>query len=296
MSVRNFRFGVVAPLYSGMAEWVETAKWAEDVGYDVLLSPDTPNVGSPFIALSAAAAVTTTLRLGTFVLATPTRTPGMIAWETATLDRLSGGRFELGLGAGRPDAEEEAALLGAEWGSAGQRVRQISDTITTVRQRFAEAIQAARASDQVRHGFFRPEQQPSPPIMVAGAGPSLLGVATRQADIVSVGASANAGEDAFADRIAVIREKAVDRIDDIELSVNVWQVGDSVVPPGIARAFGMDLSGAVDNKVVGVLNGSPQEIADVLLRRREEFGLSYLTINTIAMREFVPVIELLRGK
>lgn len=297
MSDRRFRFGVVAGFPGSVTDWTTQATWVQDAGYDVLLSPDTPNVCSPWAALAAAAAVTTTLRLGTFVLATPTRTPGLIAWETGSLDRLSGGRFELGLGAGRPDAEGEAALLGAEWGGPGRRVRQVGETITHVKRLFAEATAAAQAADHPgADKYVRPLQQPSVPIMVAGAGPALLGVAARQADIVAIGAAGSAGEDDIADRIRVVREQAGERFDDLEISVNIWKAGDSVVPPWLGRAFGLDLSSATDNKVMAVLNGSPDEIADVLLRRRDRLGISYITVNSIAMKEFAPVIERLAGR
>ncbi|HEX5401339.1 MAG TPA: TIGR03621 family F420-dependent LLM class oxidoreductase [Pseudonocardiaceae bacterium] len=297
MSDRRFRFGVVGGLQDDLAGWTRVAKWAEDAGYDILLSPDTPNVGSPFVSLAAAAAVTTRLRLGTFVLATPTRTPGMIAWESASLDRLSGGRFELGLGAGRPDAAQEAELLGAPWGSGKRRVEQVAETITGVRQVHADAVARAAAAKGGfgAHPFLRPEQ-PDLPVMVAGAGTQLLGVAARQADIIALGVGGSAGEDAVAEKVNLVREQAGDRFDDVELSLNIWAAGESAVPAWMAGAFGLDLSTAVDNRVVAVLNGTPDEIADVLLRRRDELGVSYITVNSLAMEGFAPVIERLAGK
>ncbi len=298
MSDRAFRFGVVAALAGDMADWAKTATWVADAGYDILLSPDTPNVGSPFVSLPAAAAVTTRLRLGTFVLAAPMRTPGMVAWETASLDRLSGGRFELGIGAGRPDAEAEAALLGVPWLSPKARVRQVSDTITQVRTLFADSFAAADQAGgrPAPAGWLRPEQRPAPKVMVAGSGRSLLGVAARQADIVALGVAGGAGETELAEKIAIVREQAGDRFDDLELSVNVFAAGDSTVPPWMAGAFGLDLSQAVDNKLIAALNGSPAEMADVLLRRRDQFGVSYITVNGMAMTAFAPVIELLSGR
>lgn len=285
MTDRKFRFGLVHGLSADLDEWTGLAKWAEEVGYDVLLTPDTPNVCSPFVALTAAATVTTTIRLGTFVLATPTRQPGLIAWDTASLDRVSGGRVELGLGAGRPDAEREAAVLGAEWGSAGRRVTQIADTITELRKLYADPPAP----------FFRPNSE-HVPVMIAGAGAKLLGVAARQADIVAIGASGGAGEEVFADRVRMLREQAGERFDHLELSYNVWQTGDAQVPPWMAGAFGLDLSNATDNRVMGVLNGSPAEAADVLLRRRDELGISYITVNSITRTQFVPILERLHGR
>jgi probable F420-dependent oxidoreductase len=255
-------------------------------------------VASPFVSLPAAAAVTTRLRLGTFVLAAPMRTPGMIAWETASLDRLSGGRFELGIGAGRPAAEAEAALLGMPWHSPKDRVRQVGDTITEVRRLFAEHFAAAdkAGGGPVAADWLRPAQRPAPKIMVAGGGRGLLGVAARQADIVALGVGGAAGEAELADKIAVVRAAAGERFDDLELSINLFAAGASTVPPWMAGAFGLDLSQAVDNKLIAALNGSPAEMADVLLRRRDQLGVSYITVNSLAMKEFAPVVGLLSGK
>src|SRR5580698_6645238 len=106
---RRFRFGAVAGFGRSGQEWAANARHIEQLGFSTLLCPDGTGTFAPFQALSAAAAVTGTLRLGTYVLASPLRTPGDVAWESASLDVLSGGRFELGLGAGRPDAERDAA-------------------------------------------------------------------------------------------------------------------------------------------------------------------------------------------
>ncbi|HEY4017697.1 MAG TPA: LLM class flavin-dependent oxidoreductase, partial [Pseudonocardiaceae bacterium] len=134
------------------------ARQVEDVGFNTLLMPDTVNVAAPFSALAAAAAVTTELRLGTFVLAAPLRPAAAIAWETASLDRLSDGRFELGLGAGRPDAAREAELFGLPFGTPGERVDRVADAVRAL-------------------GDDRPR------IMIAAAGKRMLGLAGREADI-----------------------------------------------------------------------------------------------------------------
>jgi probable F420-dependent oxidoreductase len=295
MSDRKFRFGVVAGLAEGLDGWTRTARWVEDAGYDVLLSPDTPNVCAPFVALTAAAAVTTRLRVGTFVLAVPLRVAGSIAWDAASVDRVSGGRFELGVGAGRPDAEREAAIIGMPWGSARQRVAQVADAISGVRSVYADTF-AAAGGGPLAGGFLRPEQRPHPPILVAANGPSLLGIAAREADIVAFGVPGTAGEDVLAEKVALVREQAGDRFDDLELSINVFAAGGSTVPAWMTGAFGLDLSQATGNRAVAVLNGSPAESADVLLRRRDQFGVSYITVNALAMEAFAPVIELLAGK
>jgi probable F420-dependent oxidoreductase len=294
MSDRKFRFGLVVGNAETMEQWTAMATRAEDAGFDVLLTPDTPNVCAPFVSLAAAAAVTTRIHLGTFVLAGPMRTPGLVAWETASLDRLSGGRFELGIGAGRPDAEGEAAILGAPWGSAGERVDQVGDVISQVRQVHADAL--ARAGRPGPGGYLRPAQRPGPRVLVAGAGRRLLGIAARQADSVAFGLAGDAGEAALAEKVELVRAAAGDRFDDLELSVNIWKAGDSVLPPWLSSAFGLDLASAVDNQNLAVLNGSPTEIADVLTRRRDQFGVSYITVNSLAMDGFTPVIDILAGR
>src|SRR6266702_4350221 len=117
MADRKFRFGVVAGQANDLDQLAAFVRQTEDAGFDVVLSPDTMNLAAPFTTLTAVAAtLSRTLRVSTFVLAAPLRPPTAVAWEAASLDRLSGGRFELGIGAGRPDASREAARLGVPWG------------------------------------------------------------------------------------------------------------------------------------------------------------------------------------
>src|SRR4051812_37483467 len=107
-SRRPFRFGVVAGMGGPAAAWADRARGFEEEGYSTLLVPDTLWTPSPFLALAAAAAGTSTLRLGTWVIASPFRRPAEVVRETKTLQELSGGRFELGIGAGRPGGERDA--------------------------------------------------------------------------------------------------------------------------------------------------------------------------------------------
>src|SRR5258706_5690226 len=104
-----FRFGLVAATAPDGAAWAGLARRAEELGFDVLLVPDTVRTLTPLPAAAAAAAATTRLRVGTFVLAAGIRTPQTIAWEASGLTVLTDGRFELGLGAGRPDAAHDAS-------------------------------------------------------------------------------------------------------------------------------------------------------------------------------------------
>src|ERR1700761_5675740 len=107
MTERDFRFGVVAGRAPTGAAWADLARRSEQLGYDVLLVPDTLHTYEPFAALAAAAAVTTTLRVGTYVLSAPNRAPGLTAWAAESLQAISDGRLELGVGGGRPGAERD---------------------------------------------------------------------------------------------------------------------------------------------------------------------------------------------
>src|SRR5262249_49174632 len=123
---RPFRFGVVAAQARSGEEWVAKARRAEALGYAAFLKPDTlsPTL-RPLPALAAAAAATHSIRLGTYVLANDFRSPVLLARECAAIDFLSDGRFELGLGAGRPDSEHENRILGIPFASGGVRVERL---------------------------------------------------------------------------------------------------------------------------------------------------------------------------
>ena len=109
MSDRSFRFGLVATPQEGPHSWLGTARRAEELGYSTLLMPDGPQLPSPWPALAAAATATNRLRVGTFVVASPLRHPRLAAWEAHSLALISGGRFEFGIGTGRPEVVQQAA-------------------------------------------------------------------------------------------------------------------------------------------------------------------------------------------
>jgi probable F420-dependent oxidoreductase len=294
MADRKFRFGVVAGAANDLDQLAAFVRQTEDAGFDVVLSPDTMNLAAPFTTLTAVATLSRTLRVSTFVLAAPLRPATAVAWEAASLDRLSGGRFELGIGAGRPDASGEAARLGVPWGSAGQRVDQVNAALAEIKATFAQAIEAGEQAPE--HGFLRPAQRPHPPVLIAAGGPKLLSVAAREADIITFALGNRGGEAELADRIRVVREAAGERFDDLELSLNVFVVGDTELPPWITGRFGVDPALARDNQLLSVLNGDTDAVVDVLLRRRDEFGISYVCVNSFAMAAFAPVLERLSGR
>jgi probable F420-dependent oxidoreductase len=279
---RAFRFGIVTGLAPTGAEWTGTARRAEDLGYDTLLIPDTAHTIAPFPALAAAAACTRTLRVGTYVLSAANRTPGLVAWETQSLQLLTGGRFELGLGGGRPAAEQDAAALGADFGTPAERLRRVAATIDAVRARHDSGPLGT--------------PQPPAPILIAASRPRMLRLAAERADIVALGLPPQSTEDELAGTVATLRDVAGSRFDALELHVNVAAVAESAdaVPPWVSRMVGGDPRAMAAAGGIGFLLGPPAQIADLLRRRRAELGISYIAVNAMFMAEFAPVIALLR--
>jgi probable F420-dependent oxidoreductase len=280
MTARAFRFGVVAATASNAAEWTATAQRAESLGYDTLLVPDTLHTLAPFPALAAAAASTRTLRVGSYVLSAPNRSPGLVTWETRTLDVLTGGRFELGIGGGRPGADADAAALDSPFGTPAERLRRVADTIGAVRA-------AAPAGNR-----------PPLPIMVAASRPRMLRLAAEQADIVALGLPPQADEDELARTVDAVRTAAGSRFESLELHVNVLAVADSAegVPEWASRMVGGgDPRAMAAAGGIAFLLGSADGIAGQLRRRRERLGISYVGVSVAFMERFAPVVARLRA-
>ena len=283
---RRFRFGAVAGFGRTGQEWAAAARHIEQLGFSTLLCPDVTGMFAPFQALSAAAAATSTLRLGSYVLAAPLRTPGEVAWETASLDVLSGGRFELGVGAGRPAAEHDAARLGLPFGTPAERVSRIEQTLQAVRARYAASDEASR------NDAARGVQQPRPPVLVAGTGPRMLHLAAREADILALGLPPQSTEDDLAAKAGQVRAIAGDAFGRLELNLNIALVGDEI-PPHAASWLGADPRELIRNGSIAVLVGSARQMADTLLRRRDRTAVSYISVNAQFADRFAPAIELL---
>lgn len=280
-----FRFAVVAAAPPPGQSWTAQARRFEALGYSAIQVPDTLGTLATFPALAAAAAATSTLRVGSYVLAVPNHRPAAVAHEALTLDVLSGGRLELGLGAGRPDAAREAAALGVPFGSAGERIALLRETIRAVRERFA----------QDGHGPLQPVQKPHPPLLIAGSGERMLRLAAQEADIVALGLPTDADEGALAAASDRLREFAGQRARDVELALNIAMVGEQA-PPWLANVVGADPAHLLRVGAVTALNGTTEQMADVLRRRRERTGVSYLQVNSMFAETFAPVVQLLAGE
>ncbi|MBL1077374.1 LLM class flavin-dependent oxidoreductase [Nocardia sp. 2] len=260
-------FGIVLTPRSG-SDWVRDVQRAEEQGYRTVLLPDTLHTTSPFPALAAAAAVTTTLRLRPNVIAAPLRHPAATARETAALQLLSDGRFELGIGTGRPDAQREAEALGEQWGSAGQR-----------RQRMVDTIVAVRAA-----------AKPVPPIVIAASGPRMLATAAELADRVHLAVQPVATENELAEIVATVRAHT-DR--PVGFSLQLVAVGDQL-PVYMSKFMGVTLDGLREANAAAILPGDPGAAAELLEHRREKYGIDELLVPGDLAAAFAPVLARFR--
>ncbi len=293
---RPFRFGLVAAYGPSRSAWVSTARRAEELGYATLLMPDRTTVGTlaPMPALAVAAAVTTSLRVGSYVFCNGYRHPVLLAREAATLDLLSDGRFELGLGAGVSSTEFEQ--MGIPFASAGARIGNLEETIQVMKQLFTEETVNFSgkyyALTEVK-GNIRLVQKPHMPILVAGAGERMLTLAAREADIIAIGSKISAHgvgptDTTLEQKIAWIKEAAGQRFADLELSQTIFdlEITDSGTP----------LSSQTGGWSMPKRPLSTEQAIAHLLEQRERYGFSYLQVSTQQMENFVPVLTRLAGK
>jgi alkanesulfonate monooxygenase SsuD/methylene tetrahydromethanopterin reductase-like flavin-dependent oxidoreductase (luciferase family) len=260
----DLKFGLVLVPSGGGSRWVQQVRDVEGQGFTSLLVPDTLWTPSPFPALAAAAAVTTTLRLRTWVLASPMRSPAVVVRESSALQLLSDGRFELGIGSGRPDAEREAAQLGVPWGPAGERIRQVEQVIAAVREKV----------------------RPAPQIVVTAVGPRMLASAARTADRIGLAIPPQASEDELSRAAGRAREAAPGPI---ALSQQITGLAGRL-PMWLSRS-GLDpeeLAGTA-----GMLTGDVAHMADTLRRRHEETGIDEFVVPGELAEYFAPVINLI---
>ena len=271
----DFRFGVGLHAATSQVTVQNAARQAEELGFDVLHVPDHLGAPAPFPVLTAAAAATRSLRLGTFVLNAGFYKPALLARDVGALHDLSDGRLELGLGAGYVRSEFEAAEL--PFPSARQRVEYL--------QHMTEYLRT---------------HVPDVPLLIAGNGDRLLTVAAQHADIIGLTGGDRAAEgddDPLADRIAFVRSAAGGRFDSLELNVAItaMPLDDSGRPDlTILRRFLPDLTDEQLLRHPGVLSGSPQDMADRLRQYRDVYGISYIIVQAPHAEAFAKVISRLR--
>ncbi|GAA1697900.1 LLM class flavin-dependent oxidoreductase [Fodinicola feengrottensis] len=274
MADKAFRFGVAA-VPRNSQQWRGLARRTEELGFSTLLTPDNLQMPVPAASLATAAAVTSRLRVGTFVMATPMRTPRAAAWEAHSISVMTDGRFEFGIGTGVPAMKEAAAELGLPYESASDRLRQISETIDHLR---------------------RLDTQRRTPILVAAAGPKARRLAGTKADIVALAGGPLTTREATAAAVREVRDAAGSRADDLELAMSVNVVGEEI-PPEIENFFGVDAATMRESDSLMMLRGGGiQDMADELQRRRDAFGASYITVAAACMEAIAPLVARLAGK
>jgi probable F420-dependent oxidoreductase len=317
---RPFRFAVQATTAHSAAAWRDLARRVEDLGYSTLFLADHymgPGPATeaarvpaqelaPIAAMAFAAAATETLRVGCRVFCVDYHVPAVLAKEAATLDLLSDGRLELGLGAGWSPGEYGA--MGLRFGAPRDRVAKLREVVRLFKQHCSDEVLAVDGEHATAVGYAgrpRPVQRPHPPILIGGGRQHVLTLAAHEADIVSI---SNVPYDALNDagltpqqeaerRYAWVVAGAGERLHglDIEASPFFTVVTDTPAKAAakIAGLVGAEAGALPDHP--NVLMGPTDALVEVLLQRRERYGVNYVTVQQSSLEAFAPVVAALAG-
>ncbi|MBT0567578.1 TIGR03621 family F420-dependent LLM class oxidoreductase [Williamsia sp. CHRR-6] len=303
----------------GARKFVALAQRAQEYGYDTFAVPDhIENQVGPLAALGALSQATSTIRLATTTLAAGLRHPVVVAKEATTIDVLSKGRLEFGIGASW--LAEDFAAAGIPFGTPGQRLRQLDEAVTIldVLLRGQECTFSGEFYDvKGVVGTPRPRQGPRPPIQIGAGGPKMLELAAKHADIISVATGSTPDGklklsdmrmDKTIERVDRIRQAAGERFDDIELG---WTIAtilitedristaemvigaiDSGFPPNVAKDTDITVDDILESPYI--MCGTFEEIAEQVRTVRERTTMSYVGVFPTQMDAFAPVIPILR--
>jgi probable F420-dependent oxidoreductase len=307
---RKFRFGVQLHNAPDAKSWADQARKAEDLGYSTAFMPD--HFGdqlAPVPALMAAADATTDLRVGALVLDNDYKHPVVLAKEMATIDVLSNGRLEVGIGAGWMKTDYEQS--GIPYDPPGVRVDRFEEGLAVLKGMFAEGA-FSYDGDHYKitelDGMPKPAQSPHPPFLIGGGGRRMLSIAAREADIVSVNPnlrSGEVGEDAAKDataeatdrKVAWLRAAAGDRWADLELSALVFVAMITDDREGVAQMlsgnFGVTPEEALS--IPHALVGTVDQLCEDLEARRERWGFSYFVVQGDAIDTMAPIVAKMAG-
>jgi probable F420-dependent oxidoreductase len=310
---RRFRFAAqLSTSPDGTARgWADQARKAEDLGYSSLFMPD--HFGdqlAPIPALAAVAVATSTLRMGSLVFGNDYRHPVVLAKEAATLDVLSAGRFEMSLGAGWMKTDYEEA--GMTYDTPKVRVDRFEESVQVIegllRTDGPFSFDGSYYRVTEHHLLPRPVQQPGPPLIIGGGGKRILSFAGRHADIVSINvnlregtggveAAPNATPERTREKIAWVKGAAGSRFSDIELNalIGFIMITDDAqsMADAMAPSFGLDPKDALHIPLA--LIGTLDEMAEELEWRRENYGISYWSIEGDSWETLGPVVSRLAG-
>jgi len=316
--LRPFRFGVICEQMQSSEEWVTKARQVEGYGYATLLVRDHfikepfGDQLAPMIALMAAAKVTKTLRVGSLVLDNDYRHPVMLAKEVATLDLLSEGRFELGIGAGWLKSEYEQAGMAFE--AAGIRVSRLEESIHVLKGLLADqplTFGGDYYSVTNLNGFPKPVQRPHPPMLIGAGSKRMLALAAREANIVGILPKAlpdgTISEEiserlpgTIAQKVEWIRQAAVERFDELELNMVIAPIFTEQRRQRSEQLIhergwsGITVGGVLE--MPSIFIGTPDQIVEDLQRRREQYGFSYFVVADAGMEAFAPIVSRLSGR
>jgi alkanesulfonate monooxygenase SsuD/methylene tetrahydromethanopterin reductase-like flavin-dependent oxidoreductase (luciferase family) len=266
--IRPFRFGVVAPITSDLPTWRDRVRRIADCGYSTLLMPDVPQwqpAPGPTLAVAAALA---DLRVGTWVYASPLRPAWSTAWEAHSLSVLTDGRFEMGIGTGRPGIEDELRELGLPAATSGERLARVRETVTALRDLDGPDLHT--------------------PVVMAVRGPKAQALAADIADTVNF---ALLPDESRGNVTRLVRDFRAIR--DVELALHVPVIGDSVAPFMAPPDTDTAALRAADS--LAILPSDPAAAAEEIQRRREEIGFSYFVFGADFADAFAPVVAELAG-
>ena len=317
MSIKPFRFAVESASTASGTAWKELARKAESLGYSTLFVADhyvdsASNGGQMLAAIPAmavASAVTTTLRIGSRVLCIDYHHPVVLAKNAATIDLLSDGRLELGLGAGWTASEYTA--MGCTMDDAPTRIARLAETVEFLNAFFSGEPISFAGTHVSASGFTgqpKPVQQPRPPLMIGGGARKVLTYAGSVADIVSFNFNNRAGvvgaagvqsssASAMDEKVGWVRAGAGARFDSIELEIGAYFTVVTDDPATTAEKMGamFGLSGDEMAAHPNALFGSVENICDTLRARRERYGFNYITVSDRNADAFAPVVSILAG-
>jgi probable F420-dependent oxidoreductase len=311
MARHPFRFGVNVYGAASGDEWITKAQKIEALGYDTFFVADHLMTFPPITGMMAAAAATTTLRIGSNVFANDFHHPILLGREAAALDSFSNGRFVFGLGTGfyGPDYTQSGIPLDPP----GVRVSRLEEAVQIIKGIFTTAPFSFTGKHYTIQDFSlgtRPVQQPHPPILLGGGSPRVLALAAREADIVSfnIRTTGDGGFDPAsilseptAQKVAWVKQAAGERLEHLEFSALMMYIAvtEDRLSGAQQMVDGWQDAGFTTDQVLEsphVLIGSVDEIVAVLQERRERYGISHIVISDDNIDEFAPVVAELAGK
>jgi len=308
---RGFRFGVQVSKETTAKGWAELARRSEAAGYDVLTMPDhfTDQL-APVPALMAAADATTTLRVGALVFDNDYKHPVILAKELATLDLLSDGRTEIGLGAGWMISDYEEA--GIQYDSPKVRIDRFIEGMAIIRGVMKDgpfSFAGEHYTVTNYEGFPKPVQAPCPPVLIGGGGKRVLTYAAREADIIGINGTLTAGvvgpealatmtAEAVDEKVAIVAAAGAHRLNDIEMNIRTFFVKVTDDRAGMVERISSMFQVPADmiNNSPFALIGSVDSCIEQLLERREKWGFSYTIVGAENIDECAPIVAALRGK